>query len=95
MVERKDYSTIFTTLDEGIFTIHLNRPDKLNAFTRDMMNEMIEAFDVSDADDRVRVVIVTGEGRGFCAGADLERGKGDGAKGEAATKGKQQQPYHR
>ncbi|MDF2233964.1 crotonase/enoyl-CoA hydratase family protein [Albimonas sp. CAU 1670] len=80
MVERKDYSTIFTTLDEGIFTIHLNRPDKLNAFTRDMMNEMIEAFDVSDADDRVRVVIVTGEGRGFCAGADLERGKGDGAK---------------
>ena len=58
----------------GILTITLNRPDRLNAFTPTMRDELIEAFDRADADDDVRVVIVTGEGRAFCAGADLERG---------------------
>jgi enoyl-CoA hydratase/carnithine racemase len=59
---------------DKVATITLNRPDKLNAFTRVMMKEMIEAFDKADADDDVRAVIVTGAGRGFCAGADLSQG---------------------
>lgn len=59
---------------DGIATIHLNRPEKLNAFTPQMMHDLIAAFDATDADDAVRVVIVTGSGRAFCAGADLSAG---------------------
>jgi enoyl-CoA hydratase/carnithine racemase len=59
---------------EGVLTITLNRPDRLNAFTGTMARELIEAFDRADADDSVRAVIVTGAGRGFCAGADLGSG---------------------
>lgn len=65
---------ITTDVADGILTITLDRPDKLNAFTGRMMNELIEAFDRADEDDEVRVVIVTGAGRGFCAGADLSGG---------------------
>ena len=54
--------------------ITLNRPERLNAFTGTMQNEMIQAFDMADEDDAVRAVIVTGAGRGFCAGADLGAG---------------------
>ena len=67
-----DYTQILYDVAEGIATITLHRPDKMNAFTRTMMNELIAAFDRSDADDAVRCVIVTGHGdRAFCAGADL------------------------
>ncbi len=69
-----DFETILYDVADGIATITLNRPDKLNAFTAQMMAEMIRAFDLSDADDAVRAVIVTGAGRGFCAGADLSAG---------------------
>jgi enoyl-CoA hydratase/carnithine racemase len=59
---------------DRVLTITLNRPDRLNAFTPTMGHELIEAFDRADADDDVRAIIVTGEGRGFCAGADLAGG---------------------
>ncbi len=68
------YTEILYDVAEHIATITLNRPDKLNAFTNTMMHEIIDAFDQIDADDDVRAVIVTGAGRGFCAGADLSGG---------------------
>jgi enoyl-CoA hydratase/carnithine racemase len=69
-----DFEQIRYEVADGVLTITLNRPDRLNAFTARMMEELLAAFDASDADDDVRAVIVTGEGRGFCAGADLEAG---------------------
>src|SRR5262249_61273771 len=57
-----------------VLTLTLDRPDALNAVTMTMVEEIIDAFDRSDADDDVRVVVVTGRGRGFCAGADLSAG---------------------
>ncbi len=63
-------------IDQRIATITLDRPDRLNAFTVTMQEELCDAFDRTDADDDVRVVIVTGRGRGFCAGADLGGGGG-------------------
>ncbi len=69
-----DFTQIRYAVADGIATITLARPDKLNAFTGTMMAELIAAFDASDADDAVRAVIVTGEGRAFCAGADLSAG---------------------
>jgi len=68
------YETITSELAENILTITLNRPDKLNAFNATMQRELIEAFDAADRDDNVRVIIVTGAGRAFCAGADLSSG---------------------
>lgn len=68
------YETIRLDVAEGIQTITLQRPEKLNAFTRPMMNELIDAFAAADANDEVRAVIVTGAGRAFCAGADLSAG---------------------
>jgi enoyl-CoA hydratase/carnithine racemase len=68
------YETILYDVSENILTLTLNRPERLNAFTGQMMSEMIDAFDRADADDEVRAIIVTGAGRGFCAGADLSAG---------------------
>jgi len=68
------YEQIIYEVADNIATITLNRPEKLNAFTGIMMNEMLDAFDKADADDNVRAVIVTGAGRAFCAGADLSAG---------------------
>lgn len=82
------FTEILYDVKDKVATITLNRPDKLNAFTGTMMKEMCEAFDLSDADDDVRAVVVTGAGRGYCAGADLSSGgetfarpdTGDGAE---------------
>jgi enoyl-CoA hydratase/carnithine racemase len=70
------YQEILYDVDDGILTITLNRPERLNAFTQTMMREMIDAFDRADADDAIRCIIVTGAGRAFCAGADLSSGAG-------------------
>lgn len=81
------FEQIRLTVDDGIATLTLARPDRLNAFTPQMMREMVAAFDMTDADDAVRAVIVTGDGRGFCAGADLAGGGAtfDYAKNPRAT----------
>jgi enoyl-CoA hydratase/carnithine racemase len=68
------FETIITDVADGIFTLTLNRPHRMNAFTPQMMAEMCAAFDLADADDAVRAVIVTGAGKAFCAGADLGGG---------------------
>ena len=67
-----DFTQIKLDIDDGIATLTLHRPDKMNAFTRTMMQEIIDAIDITDGDDSVRAVIFTGHGdRAFCAGADL------------------------
>jgi enoyl-CoA hydratase/carnithine racemase len=69
-----NYEQIKYEVQDNILTITLNRPEKMNAFTHVMMDELIAAFDAADADDDVRAIIVTGAGRAFCAGADLSKG---------------------
>src|SRR3954449_12409718 len=76
-----EYTQIVYEVADRIATIALDRPDQLNAFTGVMMRELIDAFDRVDADDDVRVAIVTGAGRGFCAGADLSGGGATFSKG--------------
>jgi len=68
------FEQITTELSDGIVTITLNRPERLNAWTATMGRELIEAFDTADADDDVRAIVMTGAGRGYCAGADLAAG---------------------
>ena len=68
------YNTIIYDVQDSILTITLNRPEALNAFNREMLSEMLDAFDRADADDDVKAIIVTGAGRAFCAGADLASG---------------------
>ena len=68
------YETIIYDISDAILTITLNRPDRLNAYTDKMCDELLDAFDRADADDDVRAIIVTGAGRAFCAGADLGGG---------------------
>lgn len=87
-----EYQDITLDIADGIATITLNRPDKLNAFTGKMMHEIIDAFDRTDADDNVKVVIVTGAGKGFCAGADLSSGGETFAKGGSDVQTKQGVP---
>ncbi len=74
MPQESSYEAIRYDLEDGVLTITLNRPERLNAFNGQMSAEMMDAFDRADADDDIRAIIVTGEGRGFCAGADLSSG---------------------
>jgi enoyl-CoA hydratase/carnithine racemase len=92
MTQTAAFDTLLYGVEDGIATITLNRPDKMNSFTSRMMLDLIAAFDRVDADDAVRAVIVTGSGeRAFCAGADLSSGgntfdyadRGDAAREEA------------
>jgi enoyl-CoA hydratase/carnithine racemase len=69
-----EFQEIRYDVADRVLTITLNRPDRLNAFTGTMGRELIQAFEAADADDDVRAIVVTGEGRGFCAGADLGGG---------------------
>src|SRR3954447_9831377 len=69
-----DFEQIRCEVADQVLTITLDRPDRLNAWTPTMQRELIEAFDQADADDDVRAIVVTGAGRAYCAGADLERG---------------------
>ena len=82
-----NYREIRYEVAERIATVTLHRPEKLNAFTHVMRDELIDAFGKADADDEVRAVIVTGAGRAFCAGADLSAGAStfDYAKREGLT----------
>lgn len=69
------YETLRYDVAEGVATITLSRPQQLNAFTVGMMDDLLAVLDRIDADDAVRAVIMTGDGRAFCAGADLSEGK--------------------
>jgi enoyl-CoA hydratase/carnithine racemase len=69
------YETILYEINDGIATVTLKRPDKLNLFTVAMMRELIDAIDHADADDEVRVIIFTGAGKAFCGGADVSSGE--------------------
>ncbi len=87
-----DYTEIRVDVADGVQTITLNRPERLNAFTGTMCVELIEAYKQADADDDVRAVVVTGEGRGFCAGADLG---GGGDTFDASARGDAEASDHR
>jgi len=68
------YKELLTSLHGDTFVISLNRPEKLNAFTKTMQDELIKVFDHTDQNDDIKSVIISGEGRAFCAGADLVEG---------------------
>ena len=70
-----DFDNILYEVEDSILTITLNRPERLNAFSGGMLHDLLRAFDLADADDDVGAIIITGAGRGFCAGQDLSRGE--------------------
>lgn len=84
-----EYQEILTDIEDEILTITLNRPDRLNAWTDRMQTETQDAIERAGTDDRVRCIVVTGAGRGFCAGADMAglQQISPGASADAATSG--------
>ena len=74
MAPSTSYETLLTHLSDGVMTVTLNRPDKLNAFNTTMNRELIDLFQGVNAMDEVRAIVVTGAGRAFCAGADISGG---------------------
>lgn len=77
---------VLFAVEDGIARITLNRPARLNAWTPDMHAELYKAFDIANADDGVRVVVLTGAGRAFCAGADIDEAFGRAAPLPAADR---------
>ncbi|MEA2573207.1 MAG: 2-(1,2-epoxy,2-dihydrophenyl)acetyl-CoA isomerase [Chloroflexia bacterium] len=73
-----EYETIFYNLDEGVLTITLNRPDVLNAFNRQMTDELQDAFKKAERDSQVRCIVLTGAGRAFSSGEDLKSRSANG-----------------
>ena len=69
------FDTILYDMQDNILQITFNRPEKLNAFSRELVHETIEAFQLADADDEVHLIIVTGAGRAFSAGYDISGGR--------------------
>jgi enoyl-CoA hydratase/carnithine racemase len=69
-----EFQTLSLEVTDGVAVVTFTRPEQMNTFTPTGMLELIEAFDITDADDAVKAVIVTGSGRAFCAGADLSEG---------------------
>ena len=82
------FDTLLYDVAEGVATITLNRPDRLNAVNTAVIQDLVAAFDRADDDDAVRAVIVTGAGRAFCAGADL----GSGGKTFGSREGRTETP---
>ncbi|MGW1029052.1 enoyl-CoA hydratase-related protein [Streptomyces sp. NPDC002577] len=70
----REYRHLRYEVVDGVLTLTLHRPERLNAYTPLMGQELLDAFDRADADDDVRVVVLTGSGKAFCAGADLAEG---------------------
>jgi enoyl-CoA hydratase/carnithine racemase len=91
----EDFLSIIYAVEDGVATITLNRPEKLNVFDKVMRREILEAIDRADADDAVRAIIFTGTGKAFCAGADVSGGstafdpeaRGDGDEDKVAVNG--------
>ena len=71
---KMSYNTLGTYLEDGVLVVTLNRPDQMNAFTVEMARELISVFNDASDDDEVNAVIVTGQGKAFCAGMDLSVG---------------------
>ncbi len=81
-----DYSSILYDVDEGVATITLNKPERLNAFDNDMLTEWADALQQADKDPEVRAIIITGAGRGFCSGMNVaQEAAGDGVLRTQAT----------
>lgn len=84
------FETLRYEVAEGVATVTLNRPDRLNAVNPTVIRELVEAFDRADGDDGIRAVVVTGAGRAFCAGADLGGGGGTFAGGPGRAESAQE-----
>ncbi|MCP3936856.1 MAG: enoyl-CoA hydratase [Actinomycetia bacterium] len=85
-----EYEQILTDLDDGILTVTMNRPKRLNAWTYQMGAEMADAIRKANADDNIEGILLTGAGRGFCAGADIEdvfKAQSDGSVGDTPRMG--------
>ena len=82
-----DYQTIILRKEEGIAILTLNRPEKMNAINAQMTEELVSTLDDIDEDDQVRVLVITGTGRGFCSGADVGGMTSGTQKGTATVRG--------